>query len=387
MNSRTKENCCGCSACVDICPVHAISMKMDEEGFEYQNIDTQICINCGLCECVCGFRDDYRSEDYFNEPKAYGIKHKNLNIRLKSRSGAAFIGLSDEILDNHGVIYGAVMNNNFEVEHIRATSKNDRNSMQNAKYVQSKTNGIYSKVAEDLINGFDVLFSGTPCQISSLKFYLLQKNINAEKLICCDLVCHGVPSPQFWNKYLKYVQNKNHKKIVTANFRDKSFGWDSHFESFTFANSSKKYVSRDYTDLFYAHLLFRPSCYNCKFANINRIGDLTLADFWGVEKNSTDFDDNLGVSLLLVNTKKGEKLFNQVKYKFNYINCDLDNCLQPTLLEPSKPSSIRKCFWNDYNNLGFEQHIKKYNKPLNMKDKLKKVIKKSLYCMRLRKHP
>ena len=386
MKEKTKENCCGCSACVDVCPVSAISMTEDEEGFLYQHIDSEKCIDCGKCEKACGFCDDYIREGFFGIPIAYGMKLKDLESRLKSRSGGVFVGVSDYVLDQNGVVYGACMTEDFSVMHIRATTKTDRDLMRNAKYVQSNTVGLYPMVVEDLKNGNKVLFSGTPCQVSGLRSYLSCLNVSSDNLLCCDLVCHGVPSPVFWKKYLDYVERKTGKQIRTANFRDKAFGWDTHFESFVFQDNTK-YVSRDYTDLFYEHLLFRPSCCNCKFANGKRVGDLTLADFWGVEKNSDSFDDNKGVSLLLINNSKGNEVFDIISSEYDLLPCDFNNCLQPTLIEPSKPSPRRDAFWQDYQSMSFERLVKTYVRPRTIKGKVKKFAKKTMYNLKIRNHP
>ncbi len=371
---------------MDICPVSAISMAEDEEGFFYQSIDTEKCIDCGKCEKACGFRKDYDRDGFYDTPHAYGIKYKDLDTRLKSRSGGAFVGISDYILSQNGVVYGACMTDDFSVAHIRATKADERDLMKNAKYVQSDTIGLYPNLAKDLKSRKSVLFSGTPCQVSSLRSYLKCLEVPTDQLLCCDLVCHGVPSPAFWKRYLEYVQVKHKKKIKTANFRDKSFGWDTHFASFIFQYNTK-YVSRDYTDLFYAHLLFRPSCYNCKFSNSERVGDLTLADFWGIEKNSDTFDDNKGVSLLLVNNSKGKAVFDAIQSEYDVLPCEFHNCLQPTLVSPSKPSPHREKFWQDYQSMSFEKLLKKYVRPQSVKDRVKKCIKKTLYAFNIRNHP
>lgn len=387
MKQREKQDCCGCSACADVCPVKAIHMVADEEGFLYPKINEQICIHCGKCDKVCGFRPVAQQEEGFALPKAFGIKHKDDEARQSSRSGAAFVAFSDIILNHGGTVYGAAMAEDFTVSHIRATTAAERDRMKTAKYVQSDARGIYPQVAADLQEGKPVLFSGTPCQVAGLQEMLKAKQVNTDKLVCCDLVCHGVPSPMVWKDYLEYIRRTYGGTVLEASFRDKSFGWDSHCESFVIEGRMKKVVRRDYTDLFYDHIMFRPSCYNCHFANVHRPGDLSLADFWGIEKNDPSFDDNRGVSLVLVSSAKGMALLEQAKSDLNWFECDVTNCIQPTLVKPSTPSPRREQFWEDYQSTPFNKLIKKYTTPLTTIGKSKKAAKQVLYCLGLRRHP
>ena len=386
MKQREKQDCCGCSACADICPVKAINMVTDEEGFLYPKINEETCIHCGKCDKMCGFRPGDQQEG-FKLPRAFGIKHKDDAVRQSSRSGAAFVAFSDIILNQGGTVYGAAMAENFTVSHMRATTAAARDRMKTAKYVQSDVSGIYPQVAADLQEGKSVLFSGTPCQVAGLQEMLKRKNIDTTKLICCDLVCHGVPSPKVWKEYVEYIRRTCGGTILEANFRDKSFGWDSHCESFVIEGRKKKVVRRDYTDLFYDHIMFRPSCHNCPFANVHRLGDLTLADFWGIEKNDPSFDDNHGVSLVLAGSLKGIELLELAKPSLHWFECEITNCIQPTLVKPSTASPRRGEFWEDYHNMPFDQLLKKYTKPLTVKGKIKKAGKQILYCLRLRKNP
>ena len=386
MRKRTKKDCSGCSACADICPVSAISMKADQEGFLYPEIDEAKCIHCGKCDKICGFTPKDTAEVGFEFPRAYGVKHKNEATRLTSRSGAAFIAFSDFVLDKGGVIYGAAMQEDFSVRHVRAESKEIRDLMKGAKYVQSNATGICPQVAEDLTNGKMVLFSGTPCQVSGLHTMLDAKKVSKENLICCDLVCHGTPSPAVWKDYIAFIEKKHSSAVRKADFRDKSFGWDSHCESFILENG-KKIVSRDYTDLFYDHIMMRPSCHNCRFANVNRVADITLADFWGIEKNDASFNDNKGVSLVLISSTKGAKLLEKVKNQLHWFECDIKNCIQPTLTKPTLASGRREQFWKDYANMDFALFLKKYTKPLTSIGRVKRSVKQLLYSVGVRMHP
>lgn len=386
MNLRQKQDCSGCSACADTCPVQAISMYEDSEGFLYPRIDESLCIHCGKCDRVCGFKPKDESRSGYELPKAYGIKHRDEQTRLTSRSGAAFIAFSDRILEQGGVVYGAAMQENFTVRHIRATNREERDRMKGAKYVQSNVTGVYPVIAEDLRSGKKVLFSGTPCQVAGLIAMLDALYIDRSGLVSCDLVCHGVPSPMLWRDYVAYIEKTSGSAVKSADFRDKSFGWDSHCESFDLENG-KKIVSRDYTDLFYDHIMMRPSCHNCHFANVHRVADLTLADFWGIEKNDAAFNDNKGVSLVLVSSEKGVALLEEVKPQLHWFECNVANCIQPTLTKPTTPSPRRSDFWKDYKEMDFPAFLKKYTMPLSSFGRVKRTIKKMLYKMGIRKHP
>ena len=385
MLERSKQNCSGCTACVDICPVNAIEMMRDQEGFLYPEINQKTCIHCGACDTFCSFYPCLR-RDKDNLPEAYGVKHKVQQTRRSSRSGGAFVAVSDVILRRSGIVYGAAILDNCEVRHIRAVSAGERDLLKGAKYVQSNISGIFDQIISDLYSGKEVLFSGTPCQVAGLKELLERKRIDSSKLLTCDLVCHGVPSPQIWTEYCQYIEKKYRAKIVKADFRDKSFGWDTHYESFVLDNG-KKIVRRDYTDLFYDHIMFRPSCYNCQFSNINRVGDITLADFWGVEKSDPSFADAMGVSLVLINSEKGREVFTEARKDLECIKCDLGKCLQPTLIKPSAASPRREMFWKSYQDRGFAITLKEYVKPISTIKRLKRYSKQILYRLRIRPHP
>lgn len=383
--NREKKDCSGCTACVEVCPVGAIKMERDEEGFFYPKVDNNICVHCNKCDSFCSFKS-CRRRDISDLPKAYGVKHKQIQERRTSRSGGAFIALSDSVLRENGVVYGAVTGENGYVYHLRAENACERDFMKGAKYVQSDINGVFSKIIDDLSSDRKVLFSGTPCQVMGLLTLLDYKGINRDNLLTCDLVCHGVPSPQIWENYYSLIQARYKRKIVKADFRDKSLGWDTHCESFVLDNG-KKIISRDYTDLFYDHIIFRPSCHNCRFSNINRPGDITLADFWGIENSDPSFEDNAGVSLVLLNTEKGEKAFCNSNQDMDYIKCDIRRCLQPTLVKPSKPSPRRELFWKSYYEKGFEKTLKEFVKPVSAYKRTRRVVKNLLYHMKLRQHP
>ena len=354
------SKCCGCTACASICAHKAISMKPDALGFLYPEVDREKCTECGLCEKVCAFNPNYERSSNLPVPLVYGVRHKKMEEILKSRSGAMFVALSDWVLNQNGIIYGAGYTDHFRVVHKRATNAEERNEFRGSKYVQSDLNDSFLSVAKDLNAGRIVLFSGTPCQTSGLQSFLRLKKISTESLYIVDIVCHGVPSPYVWREYLNYIENFNEEKAIAVDIRDKSkLGWAAHKESFRFQHH--KHTTGAYTYLFYEHIMFRHSCGNCHFTNFTRPSDITLADFWGWQNTDPEFNaDDKGVSLVLVNTSKGEELFNAVKNDIQFIKSDTYKCLQPNLQHPSAINRNREKFEKDFAKHGFVYCAKKY---------------------------
>lgn len=358
INITHPEDCCGCTACASICAHNAISMQPDALGFLYPIVDKEKCADCGLCEKVCAFNDHYDTSLNLSEPLAYAARHKDMREVESSRSGAAFIALSDYILEQGGVVYGAGYADHFRVVHKRATTKEERDEFKGSKYVQSDMGPCFRKVKEDLKNGRIVLFSGTPCQTSGLHSYI-GKRLRGN-LFLVDIVCHGVPGPYLWRDYVAYLEKKQGAKICWVNFRDKQeFGWRAHKETFKFANGEGS--KKSYAFTFYQQIMFRHSCGMCHFCNTKRPSDISIADFWGWEKTDPNFNaDDKGCSLVLCNTEKGKRMFELVKQHMNVIPAGLENCLQPNLRYPSAIHPKRMDFERDYQKRGFLYVMKRY---------------------------
>lgn len=353
------QNCCGCTACASICPRKAITMQPDALGFLYPQIDKDICTNCGLCEKVCAFNENYeKSSD--NILDVYAVRHKDIKEIEKSRSGAMFVAITDYILENNGVVYGAGYSDHFRVTHKRAVTKTERDDFRGSKYVQSELDRTFTQVYKDLKNGTLVCFSGTPCQVAGLRSFLKAQKANTEKLLLIDIVCHGTPSPYIWRDYLAYIEKKHKGKATGVSFRDKEdIGWTAHKESFIINNH--KITTDTYTDLFYKHIMFRHSCKVCHFANTSRPSDITIADFWGWQNVDKDFNkDDKGVSLVFINSLKGKRFFEKVATSVNTIKTELQYALQPNLQSPSIPNPRRMEFEIDYTRKGFIYVAKKY---------------------------
>lgn len=354
--SKTKETCCGCGACQLICPTKAIMMEQDKEGFYYPKVSSNECISCGLCmkKCFMG-KEKQRIEGQL----FYAARQKNKEERKKSRSGGVFYEMALKILQQGGVVYGVGYDNAFRAVHKRATTMEECKEFRGVKYVQSPAWRVFLAVMEDLSNGKMVFFSGTPCQVNGLKTMLAQKKVDMSQLICCDNVCHGVPSVKIWEDYLKYIQKKTGKTIVSVCFRNKAFGWSSHKESFWFDDNSVMHADM-FARLFWKDLMLRPSCYECSYSNYNRVGDITIGDFWGIEKVEELFADGTGVSVCMINTEKGLHLWNEIQAKLETRECRKEECLQPNLQNSTKKPSLRETFWKDYQKKGFAGVVSSY---------------------------
>lgn len=352
------HDCCGCTACQASCPVNAIRMVPDNEGFLYPRIDQDKCIGCGTCERVC----QLKSPRDQGEPLAiFAVKNKDLDCRMKSSSGGMFSLLAEFVEKQGGVIYGAAFDNGLKVCHMRATSRNEWERFCAAKYVQSDLNDCYSQVRKDLEFGKTVLFSGTPCQVEGLIRFLGNKH--TDKLITCDIVCHGVPSPAIWQDWLSIVERKKGQDAHAVNFRDKTpSGWHksslSLFGKDGIAFFSGTHADNTFSRLFFSHLIVRPSCHKCPYASYHRPGDLTLGDYWGIEKHLPEFDDDKGVSLVMCNSKRGRAVFESVCGQTEFVQITKEQSIQPNLVKPSDESNNRLLFWNLFHRIGLEKTIK-----------------------------
>lgn len=291
------------------------------------------------------------------KPLVYAVKHKDINIRMNSRSGGFFSAVSDLVLKNGGIVYGCILTDEMNAKHIRTETIEGRDLMRGSKYIQSNMGAVFLDVKQDLNLGKLVLFSGTSCQVAGLKNFL-EKDYN--NLICIDIVCHGVPSSKVWQEYISWQSRKNRSKCVSVDFRDKKrFGWAAHKETLHFENG-KDVSSEVFKNLFYGHEILRPSCYKCPYKSILHPGDITIADYWGIENAAPGFSDNKGVSLVLVNNDLGDRWFNKVTDKLEYVKCRIEDSMQPPLKAPFKRPQDRAVFWEEFQTKDFTYIAKKY---------------------------
>lgn len=368
-------------------------MKADDEGFLYPFVNQLLCIKCGLCKTVCPINNKIDLSKSANAngqdfPFAYAVKHKDSGVRMCSSSGGAYTAISDYVmnnglkilhLDSHSndifdhnyidtidvVCYGAAFSNDFSVHHISATTATERDLFRGSKYVQSELGFTFTKIKQNLIDGKTVLFTGTPCQTAGLRKFLEVSKFNTTNLILNDIICHGTPSPKLWNDYKKLLITNYKSKLKMFSFRDKEIGWKDYPIRAVFENGTIKKDTSDlriFIKLFFTHLALRPSCYHCKFANLNRPSDITMGDFWGIEKCLPEFGDEKGVSLVLVNSLKGQAVFEQIKDSLYCKQCNTIDCAkyQHNLNQPTPRPANRDAFWQDYRKMGFNYIIKKY---------------------------
>ena len=308
----------------------------------------------------------------WERPMTFAVQYKDENVRAASRSGGIFTALSDYVLEQDGIVYGCVLTQDFEAVHIRADSTHVRDWMRGSKYIQSRMNDTYKNVKYDLEADRKVLFSGTSCQIAGLKRYLGREYDN---LLCIDIVCHGVPSLKVWKTYLDWQTKKNQSKVKTVDFRNKrEFGWRDHTETLYLENG-QNVNSKVFTTLFYGHSILRPCCYKCLYKSVMHPGDITIADYWGIEKAAPEFDDNKGVSLVLINNENGNEVFDAIKDRIKWQETRLEDSMQPPLIAPFPEPMNRRNFWNDFANRDFNYIAKKYG-GAGMRNKFKQVLRK-----------
>lgn len=306
------KECCGCGGCVEVCPQNCIRMRMNEEGFYYPIVDGQKCIACSRCKEICPINSRKRIQTC---TKAYAMIYKENRIRKKSASGGMFYVLAKKILDLGGVVFGAALSEDCkEVKCIKVEELDRIHLLMGSKYVQCSPPFIYTEVKEELRKGRKVLFSGTPCQVNACINFLSNENRN--NLFTVDLICHGVPSPGVWKKYLEETV-PNAKEVY---FRDKTEGWKKWSLKIVDRSGSifrERETKNIYIKGFLRDLYSRISCYNCQFKGLDRCSDITLGDFWNVERYVADADDDMGTSLVFTHTSKGEEMIRSMEYDSN----------------------------------------------------------------------
>lgn len=381
---RSFDKCSGCTACYAVCPTKAIEMREGELGFSYPVISLDRCIHCNLCNEVCMYVNPKNTIEN-NLIRTYATKNKNEKERIISRSGGVFPLLAKQIIAKGGVVYGASMDpNSLLVSHFRIEKEKDIPLLTKSKYVESKLKDTFMEIVEELRKGRPVLFSGVPCQNAGLKYLLKTLKIDDSNLLCVDLICHGYMSPEVYRSYLA-KQRKQYVSISDFEFRDKSFGWGTHFESFL--SNGKKISKTEYTSIFYTNSFLRPSCYGCLYTNLSRPGDITLGDGWGVKHFLPDFDDNKGLSTILINSEKGDLAFDSIKGETNSQEVDINKVMQHNLSTPTVPNKKHKHLKKTYGKKGYEALSKESSKlqgKLEQKNKFKSSISKLLRKLHLK---
>lgn len=349
-------DCCGCGACVVACPQKCISLERDGEGFDYPRVDAAACSACGRCWDICSFRASHQALSAQAVPRAFAAWCLDPKIRAQSTSGGVFTVLAEHVLSEGGVVYGAAFDATCrQVRHVRVTAAEGLSALRNSKYVQSRTVEALRQARDDVAAGVRVLFSGTPCQIAALRRLV---GPDAGSLITCDLVCHGVPSPGVFEKYMREQDAADGVTTTGYSFRDKAHGWNFARVRRVFSDRRVRFRMnwRDpFVHGFYRGVFLRPACYVCPFAQRQRVADLTLGDYWGVGTRYPAYDDNRGTSLVLVNTKAGEALLTACADRLFCAPGDLEHALahNSPLVKPARQPVCRATFFQVFGRAPF----------------------------------
>ena len=335
------ERCTGCTACASVCPQRAIAMVRDQEGFLYPRIDSAACVRCGRCTAVC---PALRERETHCPPAAFAAWNREEAVRTASSSGGAFTALAEYLLEEGGVVFGAALDARQRVVHAACFQREDLWRLRGSKYVQSDLGETFHQVKRALRTR-RVLFTGTPCQVDGLYAYLGGR---PERLITCDLLCHGVPSPGVWEDWTETLRRERGTDLQSVRFRDKSSGWERFSLTLTYGDGSvdaHPFYETEFGRAYGRNLLSRPCCYRCPYASLNRPGDFSLGDFWG----APDLPErSRGVSLLLVNTTRASHIFDQIPLERR--PCPLDQAVagNPCLDRPAPRSPERAAFFAAY---------------------------------------
>lgn len=340
------NQCTGCQACASACPRGCIHMDCDEEGFLRPVAQSSNCVDCGLCEASCPIMCPPVLPE--NDPTAYAAYSRDERLRAESSSGGIFSEIALEVLKQHGAVFGAAYDDRFKVIHICTEQLEELAKLRGAKYTQSDLGDTFLNIKKRLDSKQFVLFSGTPCQVAGLKAFLRKEYDN---LICVDFVCHGVPSPMAWQKYLEYQAQLDDVKapITAVNMRAKDSGWSRYAYShqFQYADGAVHSVRNSdslFMKLFVGDYLSRESCADCRFKGYRHVSDITLGDFWGIWDIAPDMDDNRGTSVVLCHSERGIQLLRQMKNRIMLKAVSLEEASRqnPSMLNSSAPNPKRK---------------------------------------------
>ena len=391
---ESKAHCCGCSACVERCPQKCIKFVEDNEWFMYPSVNQDLCIDCGLCEKVCPVINPPCKQDILNSYYAINTKDSD---RLASSSGGVFISLARKIINNNGVVFGAVFNSDYsKVVHTHAVDMDGVRPMMGSKYLQSDINSTYTHCKNCLKKGQQALFTGTPCQIAGLKTFL---GTDYSNLITVDFICHGVPSPGVWRKYLKEnlnLSNKSETKsqqdfIRSISFRDKTQGWHNFGLSIKLDSTKSSSVNTNKNSIFTPHneneymraflndLCLRPICHECPFKDGKSGSDITLADFWGIENLYPEIDDDKGISLVIAKTAKASEILNKAGINHSINKTEEALRFNPPYMVSAKIPPKRNLFFKLLNNGNLITIANKKCMSPSISTRIKKKISNILY--------
>lgn len=382
---KNKTDCCGCNACGDICPNDAITFKTDIEGFWYPEVDKNKCTDCGLCEKACPILNigQLKKNDYPKPACVLAAINKDMSVRWNSTSGGAFSALAEAMYIQGGYVSGVLYNEDFTVRNYISNNREDLDRLRSSKYLQSRAEGIFKEIHTLLKKGEKVLACGTPCQMAALRSFLRKDYKN---LIIVDFICRGVNSPKVYRAYLDSLEKKYNSKVVYVKAKNKELGWRNLTRKVTFANGQSYYgvhMQDDFRRGYHTNVFCRPSCYDCIFKEFPRIADVTIADYWGIEKVDKNLDNNIGTSMILLNSQKGETYFELTKDKLEFRETPFEAILggNVALRKSIAPAKIdRQAFFKDLDAHDFDYVTKKYfplknEKNITLKSRINNSIK------------
>lgn len=372
------ENCYNCRNCENVCPVNAIEMVENKEGTLIPKIDKEKCINCGVCDKKCPYLNFFKSNSNIKDKKWYGVYHKDKEELVKSTSGAVFPAIVKYFLKEQAFIVGCVWNDHMKAIHTITNKENDINRMRGSKYVYSDLNDVVKKIKSELIKGKKVLFIGVPCQIAAVKQFI----DNDEKLYTCSLICEGAPADKIWQKYKSELEQKYHSKMTNASFRSKEISWEAPTAVYNFEDgkrvSNLSFGFDKYVVGFLEALYYRKVCSNCQYKGDGHNGDIIIGDLWGATKEQKEKSDYKGISLVIINTEKGQEIFENIKQFVEYedVNKEIAINNNMLLMQPIKKHINREKFFKNFDNMSFEKNVKKCVNRSILKGNIKNLLYK-----------
>ncbi len=406
----TSETCAGCKACLPVCGRKAISFKEDDEGFQIPIVDTAKCVDCGLCKKVCPAIHSAVKEGINDATKAFAFQYHNDEVRYNSASGGLFPAFAKYFVEAlNGFVCGCILNDDLQVVHVVTNEWTTIQKMQDSKYVQSDILNCMREVCNLLNKSTPVLFTGTSCQCAGLLSLLKQKRISTDCLLTIDFFCHGVPSPRIWRDYVSFYQGRHNVKPIGYRFRCKKYGWGQKSRNSGFLNTFKylkcsgtngsilipranikedstSFEARMWRRIFFSNIALRKYCHSCPYTTVDKPADITMGDFWGIEKHYPQFSDGKGCSMAIIRSQNALNIFNSLKNSESLEVC-LEDIIerQANAFKPCAAHPQRTSFWNEYRAEGFEYVMRKYM-AYSSKTKLKSMIKLMLFYLGIRNY-
>ena len=378
------EKCTGCSACFNTCTHQAITLVENQQGFLYPIVDVVKCIKCNHCKTVCPANYQTLPNNYLH---VYAALVKDDDERSKSTSGGIFACLAQKVIKAGGYVYGVIVDEHLVVRHVEAHSTEVFEQQRHSKYVQSNIGLTYQQARKRLNNGEQVLFSGTPCQIAGLRNYLKKDYPN---LLTVDILCHGVPSPGMFRKYINSEEEISGNKMQKILFRSKVIGWKKSFCVRIFDNGAEADWGDTFVPGFLKNYYLRESCYSCEYTTEKRQGDITLGDYWGYQESAPEYieDDDKGISLVIINTEKGLNAFKNIHKEIAFATRTMDDAKRgnAVLYKPCDKPDNYSAFWNDVESMNWKKLAEKYIQPQDKTDWMSKELREYYDIPFIRRH-